>query len=257
VNYKIVFFDIDGTITNHEDGTIPQKLSEIIKILKRKGLKVVAATGRPLSMCEEIRDLGIDTFITANGAFTVHNKKVIHKLPMDKQIVQEVFEYAYTNNHGLSFFTEDFSMNGVKNEEILKALKETLSLNDYPVSNKLVYNQEIYLMCLYANDKIVEQYIKRFPNLNFKRWHPFVLNVLQEDITKSLAIIKVLEYFDIDKSEAIAFGDGENDIDMLELVGLGIAMGNGHEKLKSTADFVTKKSNEDGIEFALQKYGIL
>lgn len=55
----------------------------------------------------------------------------------------------------------------------------------------------------------------------------------------------------------IAFGDGENDIDMLEFVGLGIAMGNGSERLKEAADFVTKKSSEDGIEFALKKYGII
>ena len=110
-------------------------------------------------------------------------------------------------------------MNGVKDAEILKALKETLSLNDYPAINQLIYYQEVYLMCLYATDETVEKYIKKFPHLTFKRWHPFVLNVLQEDVSKSLAIKKVLKYFDIDKSEAIAFGDGENDIDMVELVG--------------------------------------
>ncbi len=148
-------------------------------------------------------------------------------------------------------------MNGAKDTEILKALKETLSLNDYPAINQLIYNQEVYLMCLYAADATVEKYINKFPHLTFKRWHPFVLNVLQEEVSKSLAILKVLQYFGIDKSEAIAFGDGENDIDMLELVGLGVAMGNGNEKLKTVADFVTKKSSEDGIEFALKKYGIL
>ena len=214
---------------------------------------MVAATGRPLSMCEEIRELGIDTFITANGAYAKHNQQVIHKVPMDKNVIQEVFEFAYTENQGLSFFTEDFSMNGVKDTEIVKALKETLSLNDYPAINPLIYNQEVYLMCLYATDETVEKYIQKFPHLTFKRWHPFVLNVLQEEVSKSLAIIKVLQYFDIDKSEAIAFGDGENDIDMLELVGLGIAMGNGNEKLKTIADFVTKKSSEDGIELCVEK----
>jgi hydroxymethylpyrimidine pyrophosphatase-like HAD family hydrolase len=84
-----------------------------------------------------------------------------------------------------------------------------------------------------------------------------VLNVLQEEVSKSLAIMKTLDFFGIDKSEAIAFGDGENDIDMLELVGLGIAMGNGNEKLKTVADFVTKPSSEDGIDYALKKYGII
>ncbi|MEH7321246.1 Cof-type HAD-IIB family hydrolase, partial [Priestia megaterium] len=248
---------VDGTLTHHENGSISGKTIEIIKSLKDKGIKVVAATGRPLSMCEEIKQLGIDTFITANGAFTIHNQEIIHKLSMDKRIVQEVFEYAAAENHGLSFYTKEFSMNGVKDENILKALRETLSLNNYPATNQLIYNEEIYLMCLYANDEVVEQYTKKFPHLMFKRWHPFVLSILQEDITKSLAILKVLEYFGIERSEAIAFGDGENDIDMLELVGLGIAMGNGHEKLKMAADFVTKKSGEDGIEFALKEYEVI
>lgn len=257
MKYKIVFFDVDGTITNHEDGSISIRTKEAIKALKRKGLKLVAATGRPLSMCNEIKALGIDTFITANGAYAKHNNKVIHKVPMDNRIVKDVVEFAKIENHGLSFYSEDFSMNGVKDDNILKALRETLSLNDYPLTNQHIFNYEIYLMCLFANDIMAEKYIDKFPNLTFKRWHPFVLNVLKEDISKSLAIIKVLEYFNIDHSEAIAFGDGENDIDMLELVGLGISMGNGNEKLKMAADFVTKKSSEDGIAYALEKFQVI
>ncbi|WP_054023208.1 Cof-type HAD-IIB family hydrolase [Bacillus sp. FJAT-28004] len=257
MDYKIVFFDVDGTITHHEDGSISNNTKEAIKALKDKGLKVVAATGRPLSMCEEIKELGIDTFITANGAYVKHNQEVLHKLPLDKNMIKEVYDFAYTCNHGLSFYTEDYCMNGVENIEIAKALKETLSLLHYPAANPLIYEQEVYLMCLFADDATAQKYRERFPHLTLKRWHPFVLNVLQEEVSKSLAIMKVLQYFNVDKSEAIAFGDGENDIDMLELVGLGIAMGNGNERLKGAADFVTKKSSEDGIEFALKKFGVL
>ncbi|WP_060203764.1 Cof-type HAD-IIB family hydrolase [Sporosarcina koreensis] len=257
MGYKIVFFDVDGTITNFEDGSISNSTKEAIKELHDKGIKVVAATGRPLSMCTEIETLGIDTFITANGAYVKHNKKIIHKVPMDRRIVRDVVEFASLYNDVLSFYSEGFSMNGIKNENILQALKETLSLNDYPDVNQQIFEEELFLMCLFANDNTVERYVERFPHLTFKRWHPFILNVLQEDISKSLAIIKVLEYFNVDKSEAIAFGDGENDIDMLELVGLGIAMENGHERLKMVADFVTKKSSEDGIAFALEKFGVI
>jgi HAD superfamily hydrolase (TIGR01484 family) len=132
-----------------------------------------------------------------------------------------------------------------------------LSLDNYPVTNGSIHEQEVFLMCLFANNKTVEKYIQKFPHLKLKRWHPYVLNVLQEDVSKSLAILKTLEFFGIDKSEAIAFGDGENDIDMVELVGLGIAMGNGNVKLKNVADYITKKSNEDGIQYALKKYGII
>lgn len=257
MSYKIIFFDVDETLTHHENGTISTKTREIVKSLKHKGLKIVAANGRPLSLCEEIRELGIDTLITANGAFTVHNEEIIHKLSMDKHAVREVFEYAASENHGLSFYTKELSMNGVKDENILKALNETLSLSDYPQISERIYDEDIYLMCLFADEKTAEQYAQRFPHLMFKRWHPFVVSVLQEEITKSVAILNVLNYFNIDHSEAIAFGDGENDIDMIELAGLGIAMGNGSDTLKSAADFVTKKSVEDGIEFALKNFGIL
>ncbi|WP_050613921.1 Cof-type HAD-IIB family hydrolase [Bacillus testis] len=257
MDYKIAFFDVDGTITSHKDGSISLKTKEAIKALRRKGIRIVAATGRPLSMCEEIRELGIETFITANGGYVKHNQKVIHKMPMDRTIVREVVQFARDENHALSFYTECFSMNGVESEEIAKALKETLSLREYPAINRQIDQEELYLMCLFANDEAVERYIHRFPHLTFKRWHPYVLNVLQEEVSKSLAIKKVLQYFGINQQEAIAFGDGENDLDMLELAGLGIAMGNANEKLKKAADFVTKTSNEDGIDFALKTFGIL
>jgi Cof subfamily protein (haloacid dehalogenase superfamily) len=257
MDYKIVFFDVDGTITHHENGSISDSTKEAIKSLLEKGLKVVVATGRPLSMCKELRELGIETFISANGAYVKHNEEVIHKIAMDKQVFQEIVEFAQSQNHGLSFYTEEFFMNGVKDIEIMRALKETLSLSEYPAVDDLIAHREVYLTCLFATDEMVGKYIHRFPHLTFNRWHPFVLNVLQEEVSKSLAIKKVLQYFGFEPSQAIAFGDGENDIDMLELVGLGIVMGNGSNNLKKVADFVTKKSSENGIEFALQKYGVI
>lgn len=71
-------------------------------------------------------------------------------------------------------------------------------------------------------------------------------------MSNSIDIKEVLKYFVIDSSKELAFGDEDNDIDMLAIVGCGISMGNGSDELKKSADFVTKKSNEDGIEFALQ-----
>ena len=67
----------------------------------------------------------------------------------------------------------------------------------------------------------------------------------------------VLDYFSLSREEALAFGDGDNDIDMLEQVGFGIAMGNGSEALKSVANYVTKKSTNDGIYYALRKLQII
>ena len=257
MSYKIVFFDVDGTLTNENNRDIPLSTKLAIKELIAKGYIVVAATGRPLSMCKELEGLGIETFITANGGYVKHKQQIIHKVPLDPQVLQEVMAFAKEQDDGLAFYTEQFTTNGVRKKEILVALNETFWLEDYPLLNPDIHEQEIFLLCLYAYDETVNKYIKRFPELTFKRWHPYIVNVLQEDVCKSQAIRKTLAYFGFEESEAIAFGDGENDIDMLELVGLGIAMGNGSEKIKSIANFVTKKSSEDGIYYALKKYKLI
>lgn len=257
MQYKIVFFDVDGTLTNEHNRDIPISTKLAIEQLIAKGYIVVAATGRPLSMCKELEELGIETFITANGGYVKHKEHIIHKVPLDQQVLQEVMAFAEEQNDGLSFYTEQFTTNAVRKKEILVALNETFWLEDYPLSNPDIHNQEIFLLCLYAKDETVNKYKDRFPQLTFKRWHPYIVNVLQEDVCKSQAIQKTLAYFGFQASEAIAFGDGENDVDMLELVGLGIAMGNSSDKIKTVADFVTKKSSEDGIYYALKNYNII
>lgn len=257
MDYKIVFFDVDGTLVNYEDGRMQKSARIAIQQLKNKGIHIVAATGRPLSMCQDLRNVGIETFITANGAYVKHQDQVIHKIPVAKEVVQVVKAFADENKQSLSFFTETLSMNNVQEEETLIAMKETLSLQEFPVINEDIVTQEVYLMCLYGDEDVEKKYTSAFPHLLFKRWHPNITNVLQHDVSKSIAVQAVLEYFDLSPEEALAFGDGNNDIDMLEQVGFGIAMGNGSEALKNIANFVTKKSTEDGIDHALRELKII
>ncbi|KOS63167.1 Cof-type HAD-IIB family hydrolase [Lysinibacillus agricola] len=257
MDYKIVFFDVDGTLVNYEDGRIEESTRTAIKQLKNKGIHIVAATGRPLSMCQDLRNIGIETFITANGAHVKYQDRVIHKMPIAKEIVHAVKAFAEDNKQSLSFFTEQLSMNNVQEEKTLKAMQETLSLLEFPDINEDILTQEVYLMCLYGDEDIEKKYTSKFPHLLFKRWHPYITNVLQQDVSKSIAVQAVLDYFDLSPEEALAFGDGDNDIDMLEQVGFGIAMGNGSEALKNVANYVTKKSTEDGIDYALRELQII
>lgn len=103
MTFKIVFFDVDGTLVNYEDGAVEESTRQAIHLLQDKGIHLVAATGRPLSMCEELKSLGIETFITANGAYVKHKDVVIHKIPIDKGIVQNVQAFAQQQQHSLTF----------------------------------------------------------------------------------------------------------------------------------------------------------
>jgi HAD superfamily hydrolase (TIGR01484 family) len=113
MDYKIVFFDVDGTLVNYEDGCIEESTRKAIQQLINKGIRIVVATGRPLSMCQQLRNIGIETFITANGAYVKHQDQVVHKIPTAKEIVQAVKAFADEHKQSLSFFTEQLSMNNV------------------------------------------------------------------------------------------------------------------------------------------------
>jgi len=172
-------------------------------------------------------------------------------------MVQAVQAFADDNKQSLSFFTEHLFMNSVHKLRTLKALQETLSLSKFPEAHENIGEQEVYLMCLYANEDTEQKYTAQFLHLKFKRWHPYITNVLQSDVSKSIAVQAVLDYFNLSSEEALAFDDGDNDIDMLEQVGLGVAMGNASEALKNSADYITKRSIEDGIYHALCELQII
>ncbi|MEC0092300.1 Cof-type HAD-IIB family hydrolase [Paenibacillus macquariensis] len=257
--YKIVFFDADGTLLSEIDRRMPQSTIEAIERLIDRGIKVVVATGRPYNLCEEFKKMGIDTIICANGALVKCNDTTIYKSVLRTETVRMVSDFAELNDHALSYFTEKYAMNGKgsENQRIMSALKETLTLTDYPERIGSL-SEEIYGMCLYADEVEAQKFVDQFPKLKFKRWHNYVMNVYEDtEASKSSAIIQVLDYYNICRSEAIAFGDGGNDIDMLEYVGLGIAMGNAEQELQDKADFITKKASEDGISHALQYFSVI
>ena len=74
---------------------------------------------------------------------------------------------------------------------------------------------------------------------------------------KAIGIQKLLEYLNISKDEVIAFGDGHNDAEMLEYVGLGIAMGNALDKVKKASNYITTRIDDDGIYNALKHFNII
>jgi len=256
---RIVFFDVDGTLLSETDRSLSPATADSIRELIRKGIRVVLVTGRPYSLCEEFSNLGIDIIISANGALIKIGDEVIHKSVLSRQTVQEFSEFAELNDHSISYFTESFAINGLRATDIrvLDALRETLGVTDSPLKMDSL-EQEVVCICLYADEPETEKFQSRFPSLRFVRFHPYVSNVLEEnEVSKSLAAARVLDYLHLTREEAMAFGDGENDIDLLAYVGLGIAMGNGGERLKQIADYVTLCASEEGVTHALKKFKLI
>lgn len=118
MKHRIIFFDVDGTITSSKDGTISLRTKHAIHKLLDNGFHVVAATGRPLSMCDEIAELGIDTFITANGAYVTTQGNCIHKIVLPNEIVHKLTKFASQHQHALTYYSDTLHINEVQNPKV-------------------------------------------------------------------------------------------------------------------------------------------
>ena len=98
--------------------------------------------------------------------------------------------------------------------------------------------------------------MQALPECEATRWNPLFTDVVPVGGNKSNGMEKILAYFGISREETMAFGDGGNDIPMLEYAGIGVAMGNASEEVQRHADFVTSGVDDEGIVHALKHFHI-
>ena len=115
----------------------------------------------------------------------------------------------------------------------------------------------IYQLSAFLPDDCEKEFLRRCPGCLAVRWSPDFADILPAGGGKPNGLAEMLKHFGWTKDEAIAFGDGGNDVAMLQYVGLGVAMGNACDAAKAAADYVTADIDKDGIAKALQHFGLL
>ncbi|QAT39715.1 HAD family hydrolase [Clostridium sp. JN-9] len=257
---KAVFFDIDGTLLDCLNGItdITPAVKKAIRELQNEGNYVFIASGRPYAfISSEILNFGFDGYIFTNGAQVRLGDKLIYKKPFNKNFTKELvlncdklniqyilqgekysylnndFErlYSYYDNYGISrrYLTGDYDIDKVDvfKMEMLYGSKQAL---DYCFSKV----NEDYNYGLDSSNSVFELYSRRD--------------------SKASGIKKVLKYLNIPLENSYAFGDDTNDIEMLEAVGCGIAMGNASDMVKSHADKVTDEVQRDGVALGIERF---
>ncbi|MFJ7936663.1 Cof-type HAD-IIB family hydrolase [Sporosarcina sp. NPDC096371] len=256
---KLVMFDIDGTLLDH-DKKLPASAKEAVQSLKEAGHEVVIATGRAPYFIQEIREeLGIDSYICFNGQYVVKDNEVIYRNPIEKDFLIDLANIAMPHEHPLVFMGEELMKSTIDfHSEIAESLA-TLQANIGPIEmNANYYNDtEIYQALLYCKVHEEALYREKFPNLHFIRWHEYAVDVLPLGGSKANGIAVFIEKTDFTKEQVYAFGDGLNDIEMLQYVGHGVAMGNAPDAVKKAARYVTKDVSEDGLAHGLEMVGLL
>ncbi|MBC5636523.1 Cof-type HAD-IIB family hydrolase [Ornithinibacillus sp. BX22] len=254
---SIVFFDIDGTLLDH-DKKLPRSTKEAIQELQRKGHIVAIATGRgPFMFKNLLNELGINTYVSYNGQYVVVEGEEVYTNSLQMPTLKNLTDQALANGHPVLFMDPDgMNANVPEHPHITESISELkIGLPSY---NPHYYEDNaIFQSLLFCVEEEEQQYIDAFPEFDFVRWHRLSTDVLPKGGSKAYGIEKVMEKLHIPEENRYAFGDGLNDVEMLTKIPNSVAMGNGVEEAKNAAKYVTKSVDEDGILHGLKMVGLL
>ena len=258
---KAVFFDIDGTLWNYQM-QLPESAIWAIRKLRENGHYAFICSGRSRSNIQSPKLLGIgfDGVVASCGAHidfhkeTVYQvllteRQVTHALSVLKEyhmpVVLEGPEYVYVNES--DFMDDPYVIH------LRKELGE--HLKNIPSDHSKI---RINKMSSIAPDVDEESFVKDMgEDFDVVIHGQGIIEINPAGISKATGIRKVCEMLDIPHENTFAFGDSANDLEMLAYVAHSIAMGNGTDKVKNTAEFVTRSVDEDGILHGLKHYGLI
>lgn len=257
---KAAFFDIDGTLAAVKTHMIPESTRKALEKLRKKGIFCILSTGRhPLEVEEEniLPGLTFDGAVWLTGQFCeLHHKCIVQNCFSATQLAC-LKEFLEKHGRSCIFLEKDAMYCNQVDERILKEQAE-IGTAVPPVRDiKDLEKREILQTVPFIDEMEERELLALLPDCKLTRWGEGVVDFLPDGGGKEQGIFAICRAIGITPAEVIAFGDAENDISMLQLVGIGVAMGNAAPAAKEAADFVTDPIDRDGIWNALVKFGII
>ena len=254
---KAAFFDVDGTLLSHKTKSVPQSTRRAIEKLKAAGIQCVVATGRQISALEilPVADMSFDGYITLNGQLILDGeKRILHGTPITGEAKEFLLRQFSERALPIMLVEEDRIYVNFVDERVAR-VQENISSPIPPLGE--YSGRELYQVCVYLGAADEGKLAPITHQCEMTRWDLGGVDVIAKGGGKVTGIRCYLEANHILPEETIAFGDGDNDADMLKFAGIGVAMGNGWDSAKAAADYITKDVDEDGIEAALKHFGLI
>lgn len=254
---KIVFFDIDGTLIDMQTKQITPKTVETLHKLQANGIKICIATGRSPMVLPKIDGVDFDAYLTFNGSLCYNHEGVIFSNPIPHKDVVRFIQNATALGRPVCVSTKDqLAANGTDTD-----LTDYFAIanEDVPLVDDFdeICREDIYQLMLGCREKDYPALLEGAPGAKIAAWWDRAVDVIPASGGKGIGIEKMLEYYGLDRSQALAFGDGNNDREMLQAVGTGVAMENGSDELKALADEVCGPVYEDGIYHYCANKGLI
>lgn len=254
---KAIFFDIDGTLVSFKTHQVPKSTFDALYKLKEQGIKLFIATGRGKDGLDVLNDFPFDGYITLNGQYCYNSKQLIYENTIQTEDLQSLLDYLDKHPFPCGFTEEHTKYFNMRDERV-DEIHQITHNDDHPAGDcSNVIHHKVYQCMCFIDEKEEKELLKFMPHCTSARWHPSFTDISPLGGTKQKGIDQFLHHYNIDLSETMAFGDGGNDIQMLEHVAIAIAMGNANDEVKNIADYVTDDVEHDGIMKALQHFQLI
>jgi Cof subfamily protein (haloacid dehalogenase superfamily) len=261
----IVFFDVDGTLIDWTKGiSNPTEMTrESIKKLQDNGYLTFIATGRPRNLINEgLQALNTDGLICSNGAYVEMNNEVLLNEPLENDKLTRILDYLEELNIGYMLEAQEkiYILNK-DNKFLIDFIEEAnLDIKNFSTDWKRDEVKVSKIIAMAENKEGFNKVYEKFANEGFAfMTNPKegVFEINDKKFSKGYGVSKVLEKLDISSDRAYAFGDGDNDMEMFQVVKHGIAMGGHYKGLEEFAFDTTEDVENEGITKALKKLGLI
>lgn len=259
---KAIFFDIDGTLVSLKTKVCPPSAKIAVEALRRKGILCFVATGR--SKFEIVNEhmldgLTFDGYLTCNGqtAYDDPRGKLLYGAPIEPSEVAALLDRAEHGGYSCWFVGEEDNRINHLTSDALEALAAIHTKPPRTGDLRRMLAHPVYKIILFAPLARVTDALSHAPHCRTMQWFPSGHDIIHRDGGKRNAILGVLSRYGISPDECMAFGDADNDLEMLRTVGIGVAMGNATPAAHAAADYITDDCDEDGIFNALRRFDLL
>ena len=264
--YRAIALDLDGTLTNH-DKVVTPKTREALLQAEAEGVVIILASGRPTYGIEPVAEcLELDKrggYILSYNGGNIVNAKTGEKLFaqfLPDEVIPILYRYAKEKNHALLGYAGNEIITEMPDDQYVKEESRINKMNIRKVENlfealephptKLLMTGDPADM-LKAENELSEILGDR---MDIFRSAPFFLELVPKGIDKAKSLLRLLSKINLTPADMIAFGDGYNDLSMLKLAGMGVAMQNAAPEVRAEADYITLSNEEDGVAAALEHF---
>lgn len=256
---RIIFFDIDGTLIDMEKKQVTPLMLSALHKLQANGIRLAIATGRsPMAVpLEEFPGVQFDVLLTYNGSYCYDKTRVLSASPIPTEDIRTLLKNAAALGRPLCLATESrFAANGTDKDlaDYFAIAKENVPIaSDFDT----VAEGTVYQIMIGGRAAEYDRLMQGVKGAKIAAWWDRAVDIIPAAGGKGTGIAHVLEAYGIDKADAIAFGDGNNDLEMFGAVGTGVAMANGSADLKAAASDICGACAEDGIYYYCVDHGLI